>query len=50
MLGELTAADEEREARCWTQARLDLLRARGEGSGLRAFLDEVKEHWVPLCG
>lgn len=48
-LGELTADDADREARCLTEAPLDRLRDRGEHSGLRAFLDEVKERLVPLC-
>ncbi len=50
VLGKLTLDDKDREARCWTHAPLDWLRSRGEQSGLRAFLDEVKEHVVPLCG
>ena len=50
VLGELTAGDPDREARCWTHTPLDRLRARGVHSGLRAFLDEVKHHLVPRCG
>jgi hypothetical protein len=46
-LAALTAGDHAREERCWTEAPLDLLRARGGGSGLAAFLDEVIENLVP---
>ncbi|WP_437282130.1 hypothetical protein WME90_16665 [Sorangium sp. So ce375] len=45
----LTADDFEREMRCSTKAPLDQLRERGLASGLRAFLEELKEHVVPLC-
>lgn len=45
----LTAEDADREARCLTEAPLDRLRDRGEHSGLRAFLDEVKTRIIPLC-
>lgn len=48
-LRDLTRGDPEREERCWTEAPLDRLRARGVASGLRAFLDELGEHLVPLC-
>ncbi len=41
--------DYAREARCWTDAPLDRLHARGEHSGLSAFLGEVREHLVKLC-
>jgi hypothetical protein len=44
----LTGADREREARCWTEARLELLRQRGEGSGLSQYLDELRGRIVPL--
>lgn len=47
---ELTNGDVERDARCITDAPLDRLRERGTGSGLRAFLDEINERVVPLCG
>lgn len=49
-LRALTGDDREREARAWTDAPLDRLRARGGESGLAGFLDEVKTHLVSLCG
>ena len=50
VLGILTGSDWEREARCWEQSPLDLLRERGRGSGLADFLDEVVSRLVPLFG
>ncbi len=41
-LRALTGGDDERESRCWTDAPLSLLRARGTGSGLGSFLDEAR--------
>lgn len=46
----LTNEDWERESRCWTDAPLASLRARGEQSGLRAYLDEIRDRLVPLWG
>lgn len=40
--------DFEREQRCWTEVRLDILRTRGENTYLRHYLDEVKEKLLPL--
>lgn len=48
VLHELTAGDRDREARCWTAAPLETLRARGQASGLTAFLDEVAATVIPL--
>lgn len=39
---------EDRERRCWEEADLATLRERGEETGLRAFLTEVKERLLPL--
>lgn len=50
VVASLTNEDRERESRCWTDPPLDTLRARGEHSGLRAYLDEVRERLVPLWG
>jgi hypothetical protein len=47
VLRALVGGDGEREARCWTEAPLDRLHARGERSGLKDFLDQVKERLVP---
>jgi hypothetical protein len=46
----LTLDDRDRERRCWTETPLETLRARGAAAGLSDFLDEVKQHLVPLCG
>jgi hypothetical protein len=48
VLRVLTADDRDREARCWTHAPLDVLRARGEPTGLRAYLLEIEQLLVPL--
>lgn len=50
VLNELTGDDREREARCWTHAPLDRLRARGDRTGLSDFLRDVRERLVPLAG
>lgn len=39
---------EDRERRCWEEADLATLWERGEETGLRAFLTEVKERLLPL--
>jgi hypothetical protein len=38
----------EREADCWLRAALEVLRTRGQNTGLTAFLDEVEGRLVPL--
>jgi hypothetical protein len=43
VLGLLVDGDLEREARCWLETSLETLRARGEESGLREYLDEVRQ-------
>ena len=48
VLAALTSGELDRESRCWTDAPLDRMRARGQGSGLKAFLDEVTQTLVPL--
>jgi hypothetical protein len=47
VLDVLTAGEREREVRCWTEAPLLLLHARGTLSGLTTFLDEAAESLVP---
>ncbi|MFE8603211.1 hypothetical protein [Archangium violaceum] len=47
VLDVLTASEHERKVRCWTEAPLVLLRARGTHSGLTTFLDETAESLVP---
>jgi len=49
VLAVLTDGDRGREAQCWTHTALAILRERGVGSGLAAFLDEIEERLVPLC-
>lgn len=44
----LTDDDREREARCWTDADLEVLRVRGQRNGLAAFLAEVSETLRPI--
>lgn len=45
----LTRHDSGRQESCWSRVPLEQLRESGEGSGLRAFLDEVRERVVDLC-
>jgi len=49
VLEYLTDEDPGRQARCWTETSLELLRSRGRDSGLTVFLeDEVKGRLLPL--
>jgi hypothetical protein len=48
VLSELTQGDYQREVVCWTQAPLEQLEARGAETGLASFIQEVREHLVPL--
>jgi hypothetical protein len=48
VLDQLTAGDRERERRCWQATPLELLRSRGEPSGLQAFLVEIEQTLLPL--
>jgi hypothetical protein len=48
VLRALTMDDRDREDRCWQETPLDTLRARGELTGLRAYLAEVEQNLVPL--
>jgi hypothetical protein len=48
VLSILLRGDREREERCWKQASLDTLRARGASTGLRDYLDEIEALLVPL--
>jgi hypothetical protein len=49
VLAVLTDGNWEREERCWTDATLATLRARGTGSGLTEFLEEIEQRLLPLC-
>ncbi len=46
----LTAGNWQREERCWKEAPLDRLRARGDKSGLARFLADVESELLPLIG
>lgn len=48
VLARLVGDDHTREARCWQETAWLTLRVRGTGSGLTAFLTEVKDRLVPL--
>lgn len=44
----LTDNNNEREAQCWTETALPLLRQRGVHTGLSAYLQEVEEQLIPI--
>jgi len=48
VLKHLVQGDKDREAVCWKQTPLRLLRDRGEQTGLRQYLEEVEQRLVPL--
>jgi hypothetical protein len=48
VLDKLTGGDRDREAACWMETPLATLRANGEENGLRAYLDEIRAHLLPL--
>lgn len=48
VLRQLTGDDRGREEQCWKETPLDTLRARGELTGLRDYLEELEQHLVPL--
>lgn len=48
ILRALVATSHEREHRCLTEPDLEMLRHRGEGCGLTAFLHEVEQRVVSL--
>jgi hypothetical protein len=48
VLKALIQGREGRELRCLLGAELETLRARGEGSGLKDYLDEVRGHLGPI--
>jgi hypothetical protein len=43
----LTGGDHDREIACLRETALEVLQARGQGVGLSAFLDELREHLAP---
>jgi hypothetical protein len=48
VLKHLVQSDKDREAACWKEAPLRLLRDRGEQTGLRQYLEEVEQRLIPL--
>lgn len=48
VLEKLTGGDFDRERKCWEETPLELLRKRGESTGLTAFLTEIEQELVPL--
>lgn len=50
VLRALVDGDPDREERCWCETPLAALRTRGQESGLRDYLDEVRRLVVPRCG
>jgi hypothetical protein len=48
VLDNLTGGDRDREADCWGKTGLNLLRDRGQGTGLADYLDEVLKCLAPL--
>ncbi len=47
VLDVLTGGDDEREARCWSESRIESLQARGVGCGLTHFMTEVEQKLCP---
>jgi hypothetical protein len=48
VLAELTGGDWQRESECWRTADLEVLAARGSGTGLAEYLAEVRRELLPL--
>jgi hypothetical protein len=48
VLKHLVQGDKDRETDCWKQTPLRLLKARGEKTGLRQYLEEVEQRLVAL--
>ncbi|MGF1581524.1 MAG: hypothetical protein ACFCD0_19530 [Gemmataceae bacterium] len=44
----LTGDIEEREQNCWQETRLDVLEQRGEHTGLKKYLNEIRKSLIPL--
>jgi len=47
-LERLTQGNFDREEQCWIKTDLDILKRRGEETGLTQFIDEVEERLLPL--
>jgi hypothetical protein len=50
VLRRLSGDDRHRERHCWKNTPLGLLRERGGGNGLTAYLQEVPDRLAPLIG
>jgi hypothetical protein len=48
VLESLVAGNPDRERACWAESDLEVLAARGQGTGLTAYLDEVRSRLAPL--
>lgn len=48
VLSDLTLGSFDREAACWMECDLEILRELGTETGLTAYLDEILEHLVPI--
>ena len=48
VLGQLVGGDHDREAACWRHTGLDVLKERGQDTGLTRYLLEVEERLVPI--
>lgn len=48
VLSDLTLGSFDREAACWMECDLRVLRELGEATGLTAYLDEILERLVPI--
>ena len=48
VLAVLSDNDWQRERQCWLETSLDILRNRGAENGLKAYLDEVEAHLMPV--
>lgn len=50
VLRTLTQNDAGRMRCCWRETAIETLRAKGEKTGLRGYLDEVEDRLVPIIG
>jgi hypothetical protein len=48
VLEKLTGGNYLREQQCWEETNLELLRERGEDSGLTAYLEEIERRLIPI--
>ena len=49
VLRALVDGDPDREERCWRETPLEILRDRGASSGLREYLDAIRQLVLPRC-